>query len=97
MLGADRPYDEVPYFWSDLADWSSLEYVGAADRWEREVLRGSPDDGEFAILYLEGSRLVGALSVGRDDDLVHARRLIHERTELTGDPGALATADLAAL
>jgi 3-phenylpropionate/trans-cinnamate dioxygenase ferredoxin reductase component len=97
MLGADRPYDEVPYFWSDLADWSSLEYVGAADRWEREVLRGSPDDGEFAILYLEGSRLVGALSVGRDDDLVQARRLIHERTELTGDPDALAAADLSEL
>jgi 3-phenylpropionate/trans-cinnamate dioxygenase ferredoxin reductase subunit len=97
MLGAGKPYDEVPYFWSDLADWSSLEYVGAADRWEREVLRGSPDDGEFSILYLEGSRLVGALSVGRDDDLVHARRLIHERTELSGDPGALAEADLGEL
>ena len=26
------PYDEVPYFWSDLADWATLEYVGPAAR-----------------------------------------------------------------
>ena len=28
MLGEDRDYDVVPYFFSDLADWASLEYVG---------------------------------------------------------------------
>ena len=30
ILGAEGPWDEVPYFWSDLADWTSLEYVGNA-------------------------------------------------------------------
>ena len=30
MLGADADYDVVPYFFSDLADWASLEYVGPA-------------------------------------------------------------------
>src|SRR6185295_4505667 len=28
MLGTDEPYDVIPYFFSDLADWASLEYVG---------------------------------------------------------------------
>ena len=28
MLGDDADYDVVPYFFSDLADWASLEYVG---------------------------------------------------------------------
>ena len=36
MLGSDEPYREIPYFWSDLADWATLEYVGAA----RELGRG---------------------------------------------------------
>jgi 3-phenylpropionate/trans-cinnamate dioxygenase ferredoxin reductase subunit len=30
MLGDPRPHDIVPYFFSDLADWASLEYVGPA-------------------------------------------------------------------
>ena len=49
-----EPYDEVPYFWSDLSDWCTLEYVGPAAEWDREVVRGSIDDGEFTIFYLPG-------------------------------------------
>ncbi|UJA21660.1 FAD-dependent oxidoreductase [Thermoleophilia bacterium SCSIO 60948] len=76
MLAADEPYTVVPYFWSDLADWTTLEYLGAAQRWDREVLRGSPRDGDFTVCYLDGDRLVAALAVGRSPDLEHARRLI---------------------
>ena len=73
---AAADYDEVPYFWSDLADWASLEYVGPAGGWDREVVRGSLDDGEFTIFYLDGGRVAGALTVGRCDDLEQARELI---------------------
>src|SRR4029079_15622744 len=37
MLGADAPHDVVPYFFSDLCDWASLEYVGPAAAWDEEV------------------------------------------------------------
>jgi 3-phenylpropionate/trans-cinnamate dioxygenase ferredoxin reductase subunit len=37
MLGDDRDYDVVPYFFSDLADWASLEYVGPARDWEQRA------------------------------------------------------------
>jgi 3-phenylpropionate/trans-cinnamate dioxygenase ferredoxin reductase component len=76
ILGSDQPYDDVPYFWSDLSDWASLEYVGPAAGWDREVVRGSVQDGEFAIFYLDAGRVAGALSVGRGDDLELARRHI---------------------
>ena len=36
MLGSDEPFAEVPYFWSDLADWATLEYVGNAPAWDEE-------------------------------------------------------------
>jgi 3-phenylpropionate/trans-cinnamate dioxygenase ferredoxin reductase subunit len=92
MLGQAGPYAEVPYFWSDLADWCTLEYVGPASEWEREVVRGSADDGEFTIFYLAGDRLVAALTVGRSDDLDAARRWLAERTSLAGREAALADA-----
>ncbi len=84
MLGRDVPHDVVPYFFSDLADWASLEYVGPAASWDEEVVRGSLRDGEFSLWYLDGGRVAGALSVGRSDDLEHARRLIASGTEVAG-------------
>jgi 3-phenylpropionate/trans-cinnamate dioxygenase ferredoxin reductase subunit len=82
MLGRDQPHDVVPYFFSDLSDWVSLEYVGPAAEWDTEVVRGSVDDGEFTIFYLQDGQLVAALSIGRADDLEHARRLIVSPTGL---------------
>ena len=34
MLGCAEPYREIPYFFSDLADWASIEYVGPAYEWD---------------------------------------------------------------
>ena len=92
---AGRPADfaEVPYFWSDLADWATLEYVGPASSWDREIVRGSFESGEFAVFYVEGGRLVAALSVGRPEDLMHARRLLAAGGELGGRADALADLD----
>jgi 3-phenylpropionate/trans-cinnamate dioxygenase ferredoxin reductase subunit len=77
LSGHDRrPHDVVPYFFSDLADWVSLEYVGPAGDWDEEIVRGAVDDGRFTIFYLRERRVVAALTVGRPADLDEARRLI---------------------
>jgi 3-phenylpropionate/trans-cinnamate dioxygenase ferredoxin reductase subunit len=76
IRGESKPYDEVPYFWSDLADWCSLEYVGPASEWDREVVRGSLEDGEFTIFYLASGRVAAALTVGRSGDLDRAKELM---------------------
>jgi 3-phenylpropionate/trans-cinnamate dioxygenase ferredoxin reductase component len=97
MLGTRRPYAELPYFWSDLADWCTAEWVGLTEAPEREVVRGSVRDGEFSVLHLAGGRLVAALSVGRGEDLEHARRLIAAGTDLSGREAQLAAGELDAL
>jgi 3-phenylpropionate/trans-cinnamate dioxygenase ferredoxin reductase component len=90
MLGRDQPHDVVPYFFSDLSDWASLEYIGPAHDWDQEVVRGSLDEGEFAIFYLQGGRVKAALSVGRSDDLEHARRLLVSGADVRDRVGELA-------
>jgi 3-phenylpropionate/trans-cinnamate dioxygenase ferredoxin reductase subunit len=87
MLGREQNHDEVPYFWSDLADWATLEYVGVGPG--EAVVRGSLESGSFSAFYLDGERVVGALAVGRPEDLDHARRLIRERAT----PGRQALVD----
>jgi 3-phenylpropionate/trans-cinnamate dioxygenase ferredoxin reductase subunit len=79
MMGATADYTVVPYFFSDLADWAAMEYVGPAAQWDREVVRGSTEAGEFSVFYGWEGRVVAALSVGRPDDIDLGRRLIAER------------------
>lgn len=76
MLGADRAHDEVPYFFSDLSDWVSLEYVGPAYEWDEEVVRGSVHDGRFAVWYVKDGSVRAMLSVNGEGDLDVARELI---------------------
>ncbi len=82
MLGHGREYDVVPYFWSDLADWAAMEYVGPASDWDEVWLRGSLDEAEFTAFYVKGGRLAAALTVGRSDDLTVAARLLKEQTDI---------------
>ncbi|HEY1522660.1 MAG TPA: FAD-dependent oxidoreductase [Solirubrobacteraceae bacterium] len=89
MLGRNQPHDVVPYFFSDLSNWASLEYVGPAFGWDREVVRGSIDQGEFSIFYLSDGQVAAALSVGRSDDLEHARRLITSHADVGSKADAL--------
>ena len=93
MLGAERDYDVVPYFFSDLADWASLEYVGPAAEWDEELWRGDRDGGEFSVWYLKEGRVAGALSVGRSEDLAEARRLLADRVDVSAAREKIADAD----
>ena len=74
MLGGTDPHDEVPYFFSDLADWASMEYVGPGSG--EPVVRGSLADGDFTAFYVDEGKVTAALTVGRSDDLDAARRFI---------------------
>ena len=38
-----------------------MEYVGPAYEWSEEIVRGSVDEGESTIYYLDGDRLAAAL------------------------------------
>jgi 3-phenylpropionate/trans-cinnamate dioxygenase ferredoxin reductase subunit len=89
MLGRGLEHTVVPYFFSDLADWSSMEYVGPGSG--ETVIRGSLDDGEFIAFYLDDGLVRAALSVGRSDDLDDARRFISEKTKV--DEAALSDLD----
>jgi 3-phenylpropionate/trans-cinnamate dioxygenase ferredoxin reductase component len=76
MLGNQQPHDVVPYFWSDLADWTSMEYVGPASEWDEVWWRGKPTDGKFTAWYIKAGTVAAALTVGRSDDLAVAARLL---------------------
>ena len=98
MLGREQPHDVVPYFFSDLSDWAALEYVGPP----RLGPGGRPRLARrrrVHVFYLQGGRVAGALSVGRSDDLEHARRLLAAGTDVADRVDELAdpSTDLASV
>ena len=84
MLGRGGDYDVVPYFFSDLADWASMEYVGPASDWDEIVFRGERDSGEFSAWYVKDGKVAGCLSVERSEDLAKARELLAAGTDVSG-------------
>ena len=49
----------------------------------RAGVAGGPDAGEFSVWYLEGGGWPRALSVGRSEDLAHARPLIESGADVS--------------
>jgi 3-phenylpropionate/trans-cinnamate dioxygenase ferredoxin reductase subunit len=76
MLGASEEHRVVPYFFSDLADWASLEYVGGTAEWDSERVEGSMGDGRFSVWYREGDRVRGVLDVNGHGDLARGREAL---------------------
>jgi 3-phenylpropionate/trans-cinnamate dioxygenase ferredoxin reductase component len=87
MAGAGVVHDEVPYFWTDLADWATLEYVGPAEAWDEEVVDGDLASGAFAVWYLRDGRVAAMVSAGGHGDLDRAKALIASGEP--ADPGVL--------
>ena len=45
-------YNEHPYFWTDQYD-QTFEYLGNARNWDKTFVRGSLDEREFAVAYVD--------------------------------------------
>jgi 3-phenylpropionate/trans-cinnamate dioxygenase ferredoxin reductase subunit len=73
----DDPYHVVPYFFSDIGDWTWMEYVGPGNRDDTVEVRGSMDDDDFVAYYSSADgKLTACLAVNRGDELNAARELI---------------------
>jgi 3-phenylpropionate/trans-cinnamate dioxygenase ferredoxin reductase subunit len=70
-----EPYQVVPYFFSDLGDWTWFEYVGPGSG---DVdIRGSMDDDDFVAYYTgDDGSVTACLGVNRSDDVNAAKELI---------------------
>lgn len=80
IAGWDRPFEEVPWFWSDQYALN-LQYVGAALPWDETVVRGRFGEPPFTVFYLEQGRLRAAAGVNDGRTVSRARRLLASRVE----------------
>lgn len=75
ICGEAKPYDAVPWFWSNQYDLK-LQTLGLSQGHDQIIVRGSASDRSFSVLYLSGGRIVAIDSVNAVKDYVQAKAWI---------------------
>ena len=78
MLGTGSPYEPVHWFWSDQYD-VNLQYAGFHREVDRIVVRGSLEERNVLVFYLNQGRIDAILALNRGKDLRRAMPLIKAR------------------
>ena len=67
ILGQQRRFDAVPFFWTDQYDFS-LAYIGHAEHWDTIEMDGLLDEAtqDCAITYRRAGKRLGVVVVHRD-------------------------------
>jgi NADPH-dependent 2,4-dienoyl-CoA reductase/sulfur reductase-like enzyme/nitrite reductase/ring-hydroxylating ferredoxin subunit len=84
MMGDERPYDAVPYFWT-IQFMNRLDYVGHGAGDDELVVRGDLDKPEFVAYYLRDGRVRAAAGWARHRDMAALTVLLGERHDWTVD------------
>ena len=82
MLGKDRLYASVPWFWSDQYDLK-LQMVGFSGDGDTTVTRGDPAARRFAVFHLRDGVLVAADAVNSPREFMACRQLVGKRVDGT--------------
>jgi 3-phenylpropionate/trans-cinnamate dioxygenase ferredoxin reductase subunit len=91
MLGADEPFDRLPYFFSDQYD-VGMEYSGLAARDDQVVVRGDLATREVIAFWTAGGRVTAAMNVNVWDVTDDLQELIRSGREV--DPERLRDPDV---
>lgn len=75
IAGRPGPTPEVPWFWSDQYD-VKLQIAGLAEGADRQVLRGDPAAGAFAVFHLVGDRIICVEAVNAPGEFMAGRQMI---------------------
>jgi 3-phenylpropionate/trans-cinnamate dioxygenase ferredoxin reductase subunit len=69
------PYRAFPWFWSNQFDLR-LQTAGINVGYDSTVMRGSPDERSFSVVYLKEGRVLALDCVNMTKDYVQGRKLV---------------------
>jgi 3-phenylpropionate/trans-cinnamate dioxygenase ferredoxin reductase subunit len=81
MLGQAKPYDRIPYFYSDQYD-IGMEYTGLASPDDQVVIRGDRERREFIAFWLRYGSVMAGMNVNVWDVAPEIERLVASRVRV---------------
>jgi 3-phenylpropionate/trans-cinnamate dioxygenase ferredoxin reductase subunit len=82
LTGNAKPYDALPWFWSDQGPLK-LQMAGLAAGHDIAVVRGDPGSGGFSVFCFKDDRLLAVESVNQPADHMAGRRLLTTGAAIT--------------
>ena len=65
LLGEDKPFADVPFFWSAHYD-SAFHYDGHAESFDAPAIDGSVKDYDATVRYEKGGKRLAVVTLNRD-------------------------------
>lgn len=89
MLGGDKVYASIPWFWSDQYELK-LQMVGFSADGTSQVLRGDMEANQFAVFYLNDGAVVAADAVNSPKEFMICKQLVGKPVDaaVLADPEA---------
>ncbi len=75
ICGDEKPYHAFPWFWSNQYDLR-LQTAGLSVGYDQTVVRGSPEERSFSVVYLKGGKVIALDCVNMVKDYVQGRKLV---------------------
>jgi apoptosis-inducing factor 3 len=85
ILGLDRRFDAVPFFWSQHYD-ISINYVGHAERWDTIDVDGDPSAHDCAVWFRRGDRTYAVATIFRDRASLETEAALEWGGKVRGEP-----------
>jgi 3-phenylpropionate/trans-cinnamate dioxygenase ferredoxin reductase subunit len=84
ICGAPKPYEAVPWFWSDQFDLK-LQMVGLSEGHDQMVCRGSIETESFCLFYLKSGVVISADAVNRTQEFSIAKQIVARRMVVSAE------------
>ncbi|MBQ0719713.1 MAG: FAD-dependent oxidoreductase [Gammaproteobacteria bacterium] len=84
ICGKDKPYAQVPWFWSDQYDLK-LQTAGINSGYDQALVRGDIASRSFAVFYLREGRLLAVDAINRPAEFVAARNILSKGLSVSAE------------
>ncbi|HET7424185.1 MAG TPA: FAD-dependent oxidoreductase [Gemmatimonadales bacterium] len=84
ILGLQRRFDAVPFFWSQHYD-VAINYVGHAERWDVVDVDGDPSAHDCSVWFRRGDRTYAVATIFRDKESLETEAAMERGREALGE------------
>lgn len=84
ICGKDKPYGQVPWFWSDQYDLK-LQIAGLSQGHDQVVIRGDINGRSFAAFYLQHGKMIAVDAINRAPEFMMSKMLLQKGTSVPAE------------
>ena len=81
IAGSHKPYQEVPWFWSDQYN-IKLQIAGISQDHDHRVVRGYPEEEKFAVFYQKEKRLIAVDAINSPKEFMVGKKWIAKQAKI---------------